>query len=293
MEPVNKTRGSQSSTAPAEAPPDKKAEGQKGEFDQVIEQKAAGQHTTRAQSESTVLRGRENVHGEKLETARGTEHGVKLLQEYKDGSSQQEGDSGDQGSRDDSSSQRRAMPGDVVVPFMLSQQPIEFRPLVHVQTMHATHQSIHAIADRIVDAVQIRMQPGGATDVHLELNMANLGNMTVELHRTSDGQIKIDFQAVTAAAQDLLKSHVSELADRLNARGVVLKEISVQTLDHSAFKFEPQPVPTTEPTRSGPSEPLVRSHASSENEWKQNQGSEQQQQDERRRQRESIEREDE
>ncbi|MCS7312587.1 MAG: flagellar hook-length control protein FliK [Acidobacteria bacterium] len=98
---------------------------------------------------------------------------------------------------------------------------------------------IQRIVDRIVDAVQVRMYASGATEVHMELNMGHLGPITVELHRTPEGQLRIDFQATTVEAQQLLTDHMSDLTSRLEARGLALQEVVVRLPDQPTFRWEP------------------------------------------------------
>jgi len=290
MEPVSKAGGSTPPATSRDVPGEaRKPEGQ-GEFEKLIEQKSATQEGSRlrgAGSERTT-RGRDGEGIQKFETARGTEHGVQLLHEQRDsrgGEGSHDGGSGESGRDDSSSSQRRMMAGDVSIGVPQFQAPFELRPVETVQSPQPVSATIQTIADQIVDAAQIRMQPGGATEVRLELNMGSLGNMSVELHRTADGQLKIDFQAVTAAAQDMLRSNMSDLTSRLEAKGLNLKEINLQTLDQTPLKWEPQGIPTVVPSASAQAGPMVPPQGSGAADWHGQRGSEQQPKDDDRRRR--------
>lgn len=132
----------------------------------------------------------------------------------------------------------RALPGDVAVahPKGSSVAEAQTPPTVSAADRIA---EIERIAEQIVQAAQVRLGPQGAAEARLELNMGRLGPMSVALERTAEGQIRIGFEAATAEASNLLQSRVGELAKQLEARGVALQEITIQSADQPLFRLEP------------------------------------------------------
>ena len=242
-------------------PPDSAAEvdrGREAEFDKVMDKKAdAGEGTAKGEAKATG-------GGDKPETARATEHGVERRQERRDGQSgESEGRNGSGQSSQQEALHRRPVPGDMMIPFSFqaAMQQIEVRPAAGLSGMDAVAQ-IQRIANQIVDAVQVRTNVGGSTEVHLELNMGALGNMSVELNRAADGQLRVDFKTQTADAQDLLKTHMSELTSRLEARGLNLQQLTVRAPDQSEFKWQAPPeAQQAERLRVSPSEVVIQPQA--------------------------------
>ncbi|MEW6363723.1 MAG: flagellar hook-length control protein FliK [Acidobacteriota bacterium] len=290
-------------------PPETAAEVDKGgeaEFDRVMDRKAdAGEGTGKGEAKATGS-------GDKPETARATEHGVERRHERREG--EQSGEGEGRGGSGQSSQQealhRRPVPGDMMIPFSFqaAMQQIEVKAAAGLSTTDAVAQ-IQRIANQIVDAVQVRMNAGGSTEVHMELNMGALGNMSVELHRAADGQLKVDFKTQTVDAQDLLKTHMSELTSRLEARGLNLQQLTVRAPDLSEFKWQPPPdAQQAERLRVSPSEVVIQpqaprdaqfpaggsqgvvtqSQSSGQPQLDQKRGSEQQQEQERKRKQEEI-----
>lgn len=265
MQRIDQTSSTPAS-APAEAPDrGEKKDGGAAEFDKVMDRKTTDRPKSEQTSES------KSAHSqEKLDTARGTEHGVTRQQEREGqsggggGGGSAGGDAFGQQGRDESQ-QYRPIPGDMAVPFDLYMRmpQIDAKPVAALHSAEAIAQ-IQQIADRIVDAVQVRMQPGGMTDVHLELNMGRLGNMTVELHRAADGQLRIDFQAATADCNEMLRSNISDLTGRLQDRGIALAQVSVRSADRAEFRWEP---PVTKADQAVPLDQVTQAQASADARW--------------------------
>jgi hypothetical protein len=147
------------------------------------------------------------------------------------------GAGGGQDQRQEDSGSGRALPGDVMVPLQARLQAVE------IETAHALQAAdraaeIQQIVDRLVEAVQVKLLPGGAAEARLELDMGTLGKMSVTLHRTEEGNIRVGFETATAQAAEMLKTHASELGTRLEARGIALQEITVAGADQPAFRLE-------------------------------------------------------
>ncbi|MBI2837975.1 MAG: flagellar hook-length control protein FliK [Acidobacteria bacterium] len=262
MQRIDQTSSTPAS-APAEAPDrGERKDGGAAEFDKVMDRKT----TDRPKSEQTSEpKGTQSQ--EKLDTARGTEHGVTRQQEREGqsgGGGGGEGGGFGQQSRDESQ-QYRPIPGDMAMPFDLYMRmpQIDAKPVAALHSAEAIAQ-IQQIADRIVDAVQVRMQPGGMTDVHLELNMGRLGNMTVELHRAADGQLRVDFQAATSDCSEMLRSNISDLTGRLQDRGIALAQVSVRSADRAEFRWEP---PVTKSDQAVPLEQVTQAQPSADARW--------------------------
>jgi hypothetical protein len=231
--------------APAETPASEEAQptGTTDEFEHVIGQKAEPEDVSRKSSP-----GKDRKEADAPDTARGTDRGVTRRHGGRGQDSDAGGSEGRSGRKETSPSEApppRHMPGDVVIPQILPMATPEVQAPTARSLSPEAAALIQQIVDRIVDTVQVRMYAGGATEVHMELNMGRLGPMAVELHRTPEGQLRIDFQATTAEAQQLLRGHVSELADRLEARGLALQEVTVRMPDQPEFRWEPPAPPPT------------------------------------------------
>lgn|GEM_PF-3592142 len=232
--------------APAETPASEEAQptGTADEFEHVIGQKA----------EPKSSPGEDRKAADAPDTARGTDRGVTRRHGGRGQDSDAGGSEGRSGRKETSPSEApppRPMPGDVVIPQVLPMATPEVQAPTARSLSPEAAALIQQIVDRIVDTVQVRIYAGGATEVHMELNMGRLGPMMVELHRTPEGQLRIDFQATTAEAQQLLRGHVSELADRLEARGLALQEVTVRMPDQPEFRWEsPAPPSMASPDSS-------------------------------------------
>lgn len=232
--------------APAETPASEEAQpsGPSDEFEHVIGQKTEAEGASKKPSAE-----KDRKATDAPDTARGTDQGVTRRHEgqghEREGGGSQD-KSGQKGTPAPDTPPPRHMPGDVVIP----QVPPTVTPEVQAPLTRGLSPEaaalIQRIVDRIVDAVQVRIYAGGATEVHMELNMGRLGPMTVEVHRTPEGQLRIDFQATTVEAQQLLTDHVSELTGRLEARGLALQEVAVRMPDQPEFRWEPPATPPRE-----------------------------------------------
>ncbi len=227
-------------SAPEEAPSSGTAE----EFEHVISQKTEAEGPSRKPSTE-----KDRKAADAPDTARGTDQGVTRRHEGRGQGGEAGGSEGRPGrgeAPNPDAPPPRPVPGDVVIPRV----PPMVTPEVQAPPAGCLSPEaaalIQRIVDRIVDAVQVRMYAGGAAEVHMELHMGRLGPMTVELHRTPEGQLRIDFQATTVEAQQLLTDHVSELAGRLEARGLALQEVAVRMPDRPEFRWEPPATPQRE-----------------------------------------------
>lgn len=132
----------------------------------------------------------------------------------------------------------RAMPGDVSIAFPLR---MEAAPVAQIEPVQGVDRvaEVQRIADQIVEAAEVRLGPGGTGEAHLELNVEGVGRMSVAIERTADGEIRVGFETASAQAADLLQGRADELANRLEARGVALKEITVAGADREVFRLQP------------------------------------------------------
>ncbi|GBC84147.1 hypothetical protein HRbin11_00569 [bacterium HR11] len=233
-------------SAPAETPASEEAQpsGAADEFEHVIGQKTEAEGASKKPSTE-----KDRKAADAPDTARGTDQGVTRRhegrgREREGGGSQDK--SGQKGTPAPDTPPPRHMPGDIVIP----QVPLPVAPEAPAAPARSLSPEaaalIQGVVDRIVDAVQVRMYAGGATEVRMELDMGRLGPMTVELHRTPEGQLRIDFQATTVEAQQLLTDHVSDLTGRLEARGLALQEVTVRRPDQPEFRWEPPATPQRE-----------------------------------------------
>lgn len=262
MQPVDKT-STQHVTTQTEAPDRGQGkEGASADFEKVMDRKGSG---TSSKESTAATKGKDTSQPEKLDTARGTEHGIHRRHDREGERGGAHSESKEQGG--DESRQYRPLPGDMAIPFDMygRMQQLDLGAAGSISPAEAIAQ-IQRIVDKIVEAVQVQMKPGGLTDVHIELNMGKLGNMTVDLQRTAEGQIRINFQAATAEASDLLQNNLSDLTSRLETRGVNLSEVSVRSVDRAEFRWEP-PVAKVDQATQIPPEPVTRSQAASEAQW--------------------------
>lgn len=177
-----------------------------GEFDRVLKEKAGGRaHSLRPDLENSRS---------------GTERGP-----------------GSRRQRPDEAPALRALPGDVAIAYPIRAAGTAQAPEPTPAADRVAE--IQRITDQIVQAVEVRLGRDGVAEARLELNLGSLGRMGVALERTAEGQIRIGFEAATAEASDLLRGRVSDLATELQARGVSLQEITVQSPDQPVFRFEP------------------------------------------------------
>lgn len=246
MKPVEGS-GAQPVQVPQESPTQGKPKDAGGaEFDKVVEQKSGSTGVDRKKGDESARASGEAKTAEKPNTARSTEHGVQRHQEREGRQQQQSG--GDEGGGGPTGQQSReemivprALPGDMMMPFdfMSRMQKLDTAPIASAQSAESIA-LVQRIADQIVQAVQIKMHAGGQTDVKIELNLGKLGNVSVDLQRTAEGQIRIAFQAATSDAGQMLTSNLSDLTSRLEARGVDLAHIAVNSPDAAEFRWDPR-----------------------------------------------------
>ena len=118
----------------------------------------------------------------------------------------------------------RALPGDVAVP---SRAPAG--PLAGAESSRAAEAvaRVERIAEQIVRAVEVRLGPAGTAEVRLELNLGDLGQVRVVLARDAEGKVAVRFDGAGAEAGRLLADRGQELAGRLEARGIALREVAM------------------------------------------------------------------
>ena len=222
MSNVSKTGGADATTranqGPAEAD---ERRGGDGEFDRVLENKAGQPHRRQG----------------------------------RDGRGQEEGGFGGGRDQSDEAMRWRALPGDVMIARPIAAPAEAGAP--EALTGAERVAEIQRIADQIVQAVDIRLGTTGAAEVRLELNLGRLGSLGVDLQRSAEGEIRVGFDAATVEASNLLREHAGELASKLEARGVALRELTVRSTDQATFRLE-----TGGPDAPRPAEP-VRAAASS------------------------------
>jgi hypothetical protein len=131
----------------------------------------------------------------------------------------------------------RALPGDVAVPAGLRFEPAA--GAVESATTAEAVARIERIAEQIVRAAELRLGPGGTAEAHLELDLGALGPLRVNLGRDAEGTIGVRFEGAGAEAARLLAERGSELVARLEARGLVLSEVTLRAADGSALSLTP------------------------------------------------------
>ena len=143
----------------------------------------------------------------------------------------------------------RALPGDVAMatPIRWEPAPAPTSPSVRSAEMVAR---LEQIAQQIVQSAEVRLGAHGAAEARLELNLGSLGGVSVSLARGEDGALRVAFQNATAEAATTLQTHASELLGRLEARGLVVQEITVQGADRPDFRLAPS-APSTEGPKEG------------------------------------------
>ena len=97
---------------------------------------------------------------------------------------------------------------------------------------------LERIAQQIVQAAEVRLHGDGTVEARLQLDLGRLGRMHVALERSADGQIRVTLEPTSAEARNLLEKHGQELANRLEARGVNLQELTVQSSGETLLRFQ-------------------------------------------------------
>lgn len=176
----------------------------------------------------------------------------------RDGQEQEDGGFGGGRDQSEEAMRWRALPGDVMIARPFAAAPAE-TGAPEALTAADRVAEIQRIADQILQAAEVRLGATGAAEVRLELNLGSLGSMKVDLNRTAEGQIRVAFETVTVEASNLLREHAGELASKLEARGVALRELTVRSADQATFRLD---TGAAAPEAPRPAEP-VRAAASS------------------------------
>ena len=217
--------GATSPSVPAEAG---ERRGKAGEFEGILAEKTRRPAEARpgARERAAEAAGREHS------TPRDARPGARDAQEGAEGRTSSAAET-----RRDAALEARALPGDVVMPPAVRwEAPVEATARADVSETIA---QIERLAEQIVRAAEVRLGPGGAAEARLELSLGELGSLKVALERDAEGGLAVRFEEAGAEAAGLLRAQASELAERLEARGVHLREISVEGNDETTFRFQP------------------------------------------------------
>ncbi len=98
---------------------------------------------------------------------------------------------------------------------------------------------VEEIARRIVEAIELRLEPRGAAEVRIELNLGRLGSLHVAVARSEEGRLRASFEASGEGAAELVRARVEDLRGALEGRGISLHEVTVRGPSSSS---EPLPV---------------------------------------------------
>jgi hypothetical protein len=97
---------------------------------------------------------------------------------------------------------------------------------------------VERIAEQILQAAEVRLHADGAVEARLQLDLGRLGRLHVALERTAEGRIRVALEPTTAEARDLCRAHGRELADRLEARGLNVQELTVESAGETVLRIE-------------------------------------------------------
>lgn len=86
--------------------------------------------------------------------------------------------------------------------------------------------NLQMIADKILTGMQIH-QAKDRTEVHMQLDLGQLGDAKIKMHRDDKGSLHLSFDALSDSAQLLLQDRVHELSKSLQQKGVSVAEIKV------------------------------------------------------------------
>jgi hypothetical protein len=109
---------------------------------------------------------------------------------------------------------------------------------------------IERIAEQILLAAEVRLHRDGAVEARLQLDLGRLGRMHVALERTAEGQIRVALEPTSAEARDLLQAHGKQLATRLEARGLKLQALTVESSGETVLRIEGTGKETNETTNA-------------------------------------------
>lgn len=224
---TNVTRTSETTTQPAAAGGERAgAEAKRGEFDRVLDSKKDARSEDR--SEGTAGKG---------EGSREAAAGGLLGRERRE--RRDEGGGGSRQGQDSSPEPPlRALPGDVAMATPIRWEPAPAATASSVRSAEMVAR-LEQIALQIVQAAEVRLGPNGAAEARLELNLGNLGGVSVSLARGEDGTLRIAFENASAEAATALSTHASELLGRLEGRGLAVQEITVRGADQADFRLAP------------------------------------------------------
>ncbi len=202
------------------------AEPKRGEFDRMLDSKKDARSESRA----------EGAPG-KGEGGRDAAAGALLVRERRE-RGDGEGGGGQSGQDSPPEPPLRALPGDVAMA-----TPIRWEP-APAATSHSARSAemlarLEQIAQQIVQSAEVRLGANGAAEARLELNLGTLGGVSVSLARGEDGALRVAFQNASAEAASALQTHANELLGGLEARGLVVQEITVQGADQADFRLAP------------------------------------------------------
>lgn len=102
----------------------------------------------------------------------------------------------------------------------------------------APMQAIQQIAQKIVQAIQTKIRPD-QMDLKMNLDMGKLGQLQVQLTRGADGKMQIQLQAESLSTQEFLANHAGELLQRLEAKGLDVQNLRIQTADGQGIDLRP------------------------------------------------------
>jgi hypothetical protein len=193
----------------------------------------AGEHAPKAGTFEKVLQ--DKGHGERAEGREGTaeRRASGTVERSSRGSASGTAAAPAETERGDSRDWR-ALPGDVALPSRAPAGPV---PVVEGSRAAEAVARVERIADEIVRAVEVRLGPAGAAEVRLELDLGGLGPVRVGLHRDAAGALAVRFDGAGPEASRLLAGRGQELVDRLEARGLALREVAMTGADGSVVRI--------------------------------------------------------
>lgn len=90
----------------------------------------------------------------------------------------------------------------------------------------ASTAKLQMIADKVLTGLQIH-QAKNRTEAHMQLNLGQLGDAKVQMHRDDAGKLHLSFDSLSESAQLVLQDRVHELSKSLQQKGVNVAEIKV------------------------------------------------------------------
>jgi hypothetical protein len=97
---------------------------------------------------------------------------------------------------------------------------------------------VERIAEQILQAAEVHLHADGAVEARLQLDLGRLGRLHVALKRTAEGRIRVALEPTTAEARDLCRAHGRELAERLEARGLNVQELTVESAGETVLRIQ-------------------------------------------------------